>query len=842
VKTKPLDTPASRSPTQEDYVGLDTRQPTSERLGDDWPCSSERLGRRLSPASLGWCLLVVVASGVAVYAQEPLVATCGGLLALVFLPGLALVASVHWRDSRLSLGEVVLLAGAIGAAWLVLTTLVLALLRLQLGLPLLVFADFIALGLPLSAVGRGRAFSFRPTITRPELVQVALILAFAVPFRFANLGYTEFQGDESEVVLRALGVVQNLPDVLFYHGKGPAELLVTAALYSLGGQLTEASARLPFAVFNVVGILGLAAVVNRWFGAVAGLAAGLLLALNGYFIAFAHIAQYQSLVFMFSVAAIACAERYRASARDARWAVLAGLMIGTGTLAHYDALFAGPLAAGLIVLGLRMGGTAWRRAIPGLVAAVAVGTLAALLFFGPYLASPLIEYATERLSGRIGDDFPRNNLPTIVPAVNLYLSAYYALALLALAAVGLMVGLLRPPVRVRSSMVAGRRLVVAVTLWTMLPLLTYVMVVRKPGTHIHVALEGVTVLAAVGAAAVAARPWFAGRIRRALLIALAFVALSPVLAYHYTFFVVTQPEVVRSGLATEYPLYLAIVDPSARPGENLVPRKERFGFPYQAGWKAVGVLFADGRLQGSYDSNENPQITHWYTRDAWRCTAEPRYYLIAEDVQDEIEPPRRKIAAEYSLVADVTVGGRPKLHVYDHERQQGAPAVYAAEDLAARFDRDLSGPSLDPGRWARGPVAARPEQVGADFGEARLLGYRLYPEAPRAGGFVRLDLFWLPSVDGGGRDAVVRLGRGPVVGDGSGPGCDHSRSWEEWRVGRPFVQRHSIRIAESAAPGAYPLVVGMNSAPFGGMLPITGGPWAGQTLVEIAQIDLERKP
>ena len=62
---------------------------------------------------------------------------------------------------------------------------------------------------------------------------------------------------------------------------------------------------------------------------------------------------------------------------------------------------------------------------------------------------------------------------------------------------------------------------------------------------------------------------------------------------------------------------------------------------WQAGWKAAGVLFADGTLAGSYDSNEQPQVTYWYTRGVWRCSAAPRYYLIAENVQDQIDTPER---------------------------------------------------------------------------------------------------------------------------------------------------------------------------------------------------------
>ena len=171
--------------------------------------------------------------------------------------------------------------------------------------------------------------------------------------------------------------------------------------------------------------------------------------------------------------------------------------------------------------------------------------------------------------------------------------------------------------------------------WAAVPLLFYAFVARKPGTHVHVATSGLMLLAGAGFASL----WAAVRLRPAQLALAGAGAAALVLvgAYLVPVYLQTTAEVVRENRVGGLPL-------AWRPPGGL-PTKERFGFPYQAGWKTVGALYADGTLVGSYDSNEQPQVTHWYTRDAWRCSVDPRYYLIAENVQDEIETPRRVIGS-----------------------------------------------------------------------------------------------------------------------------------------------------------------------------------------------------
>ena len=129
---------------------------------------------------------------------------------------------------------------------------------------------------------------------------ITLLVAGAI-FRFVGLGYSDYQGDEARAALRAAAVLQGYEDVLMLHKKGPTEILLPTLIYTLTGHLTEATARLPFAIANFLGLFATFALGARLFNPLAGWVAAIFLALDGYFIGFAHIVQYQSVVFFTSL-------------------------------------------------------------------------------------------------------------------------------------------------------------------------------------------------------------------------------------------------------------------------------------------------------------------------------------------------------------------------------------------------------------------------------------------------------------------------------------------------------------------------------------------------------------
>ena len=99
-------------------------------------------------------------------------------------------------------------------------------------------------------------------------------------------------------------MIQGYDDVLFLHKKGPAEILLPTTLFALAGRVTEATARLPFALAGIAALGAAYLLGKRLFGSVAGWAAAMLLAVDGYLVAFSRIVQYQSIVILTSALVI----------------------------------------------------------------------------------------------------------------------------------------------------------------------------------------------------------------------------------------------------------------------------------------------------------------------------------------------------------------------------------------------------------------------------------------------------------------------------------------------------------------------------------------------------------
>jgi hypothetical protein len=302
--------------------------------------------------------------------------------------------------------------------------------------------------------------------------------------RFADLGYSEFQGDEARAMLRSAETIQNYRDALLGHKKGPAEILIPTAIYSLVDHMTEAMARLPFAVANMAGLFALWLLGRRLFGPVAGWAAAMLLALDGYFIGFARIVQYQSLVFLMDVLVVLAMYRLVAQARPrgrkhppghqcpgyrttpgepglpagspldralfpgqtafapgdpslTRYLTLAAIFLATGLLAHYEAALAALPAAYLLY-------AIWRRGVPlgmlarAMIVPVLVGGAMLASFYVPFVLNPGFESTYNYITvNRIGGSFPYNNLVDFWERTILYSSSYYVLLMIAATALGL---------------------------------------------------------------------------------------------------------------------------------------------------------------------------------------------------------------------------------------------------------------------------------------------------------------------------------------------------------------------------------------------------------------------
>lgn len=681
------------------------------------------------------------------------------------------------------------------------------------------------------------------------LLVLALVGGF---FRFTNLGYAEFQGDEARAALRAAAVIQGYEDVLLIHKKGPTEILLPTTVYSLTGRLTEASARLPFAVANVAGLFTLFLLGWRLFGPVAGWSAAMLLALDGYFIGFSRIVQYQSIVFLNAVLTVLILYRLTQHPRAlTRYLTLAAVILATGLLAHYEAgLAAIPALYLLFVL--------WRRGEPlarigrALVAPLSAGTALLATFYVPFVLHPnfiaTYVYLADR---RIGGSFPYNNIADFFLRTTVYSTTYYLVALIVLATCALAYAYWRGLRGRRALPIIGvltlgllltawqptwltigdadytvaffaLALVVAwlmprvtaeertLWLWFGIPMLLTFFFTVKPRTHVYVFFMPWALLA--GMVLQMGWTWSHESVgdRQALLagVGVTAVALSLFGSYEYWYFVYNQVEILRTWHENRPAGYWTVY---GEPDDKGI-----FGFPLRNGWKVVGTLYQEGVIDGIYATNEKEAwVPDWYTRGAVRCERDHVYYFFIDNLEPEDELERFRLHEtlknEYQLFGTVMVHGRPRMEIYKKTDEPIEPQTFDVNEFEARFDAryadpffPILNPTVDPD--IQNPLNYR---LGENI---RLEGYKLERTTVQPGDVLELTLYWRATGNVYERFKVFNQIIDPGVamyGQRDGySGCE-TLPTSKWNPGEIVVDAFRIPIYPDAELGTYPLLTGM---------------------------------
>lgn len=696
------------------------------------------------------------------------------------------------------------------------------------------------------------------------LVAVGIVAGF---FRFGNIGYAEFHGDESRAVLRAAAVIQGYENVLFIHRKAPGEILVPATVFAYAGRINEAAARLPFALANLVALLGALLLGWRMRSAVAGWAAALLLALDGYLVAFSRFVQYQSVVLLMSVAAVLVAWRlYRDPRSLARYMTVGALFLAVAVLFHWDGLLAWLPVGVLLIAMLVERKVPWARFWRGVLPAAVVGAATLALFFVPYFLQPNYEAAASYLvETRLAGQSPglRNNIVDIVARTAVYSSIYYIGTLVALAGAALILGW-RTGWGRKASWVAAAALVVTLGatiwradfptiggrdwtvlpwllligglwvaprlptaertlwLWFGLPLIASLFLIAAPRTHVHIFFVPWALVA--GLAVAAGWEWIAHRYSSpvAMGVALGGAAAATVLfgGWLYLAFVDARTEMVLNWTTAKPRFYWT---PAA---SDTIDAK--YGFPLNNGWKTPAALYADGTMSGDYDVLLwADYISWWYLRDQWRCYSTSDWYFTVRGLEPWAEPPEdvygRVEEQGFRQWGDVDVMGHPGMRLFAREgieTEQPAtmnPDAYeSAFDAAADPYLRLSFPAVEP---------PAPNRLDANFGNKLTLeGYDLeYEEPLRPGDTLALTLYWRGQVRIGESYKVSNQmydDRGNFAAQVDAvPVCDR-RETNRWRPGEEIIDRHTLTINEGTPPGIYPLYTVLYRADTGERMPL----------------------
>ncbi len=671
------------------------------------------------------------------------------------------------------------------------------------------------------------------------------VLLLAGGLFFFGLGQSEFQGDETMNLFDAGSALRGDDTALFFHRKGPAEIALPMALWGLSDGVTETSARLPFAWAGLLSVAGLYLLGRRLGGHRAGLIAAALLALNGFVIGFSRIVQYQSVVLMAGVLAVWCFVVFWAEDRP-RLQVLGALFLALGLLAHYDGIFAVPPVLYLYAAYLRRTRSPLRRAGPAFAAGLAVGLGSLALFYWPFWRSGALAQTSEYLAFRSGGRPLYDNLALGWWTGTTYNSTYYVI-FLAVAALALWVTRARSTgARIAAGVsLAGMAAVAAfpgawtwggfnlafapfllaavvafVTLrreaslnlalvWLAVPFLVYDFFgIKKPGTHFWTLFVGLILLASFGLV----RLWRRAPRRWAVPSAVAAVALlGPLFGYYVGIvFLRAEPDYRAGFPATKPALYWTT--------HAELPPQDYFGFPHKAGWAAIGALYAQGVLQGEYDSNEGGEITTWYVPDGPRyaCKPMPKYYFRAERVMDETASSTTAAALkDFDEVALLTIDGRPGIRIYQRRGTGPAPQFTTQSESA---------PIIAAEDWTRHVAAREPwnhltqmehfvqTPLSATFGgQAELLGYDLDATQARAGGRLVLTLYWRrvgPPIPESYKVFVHLESDRLWAGADDVPGCG---IWPTttWRTAEVIADRHVLDLPADLPPGDVPLSIGL---------------------------------
>jgi hypothetical protein len=438
-------------------------------------------------------------------------------------------------------------------------------------------------------------------------LQLTLLFGVGAYLRFANLGYSDFQGDEIKAICTTsqFQAISELLRYLLDQKKGPLQSLITCA-YSLidPNFISEHALRLPFALANLLALICLTLIIFHWFGRTSAIFASFLFATNGLFVAFGRIAQYQSLVILGTVVGILgltlAVERHGWRARGLYVGFIA---VALALLAHFDAAFALPPMAVLVVHWWlkHRDQSGFPRLREHLLMAAGLASVLLLAFYLPYVAglgSDQLEYWSGRFSGIPTDTLTVVQFYNPGPIVWMY-------------AVAIALGILRLGRSKRWQILLA---------WTLPPLVFMEALFETSRTHAYTYLLPLTILAGIGFDL--AVSWCSRRLGTwpgRLAQGTALFAMLGLAFSSHAILVDHQPE---------YPWNPKQILVWNAPGGDL---EGTFGFPYSRNWRELGDWFDGLPSDGAaLVTNEKSVIPAFYLP--------PRFTIEGEsvDLPDQI--------------------------------------------------------------------------------------------------------------------------------------------------------------------------------------------------------------
>lgn len=485
------------------------------------------------------------------------------------------------------------------------------------------------------------------TKLKEHLDSVAILL-LAGFLRFTNLGYSDYQGDEIKALFLP-DAGQSISDFLLTQRKGPVQFVITWLLKFFDLDYSnEFFMRLPFAIAGTLAVYFLYNFLKIHFGRKTAFLASFFVAVNGFFIAFSRIVQYQSFVILFMVLAL---YMFTLAAKSKVWSIK-GIYLGfifwaLSILSHYDGIFIFPFVLYLLglwvknqVLGfealIKFGSI---RKLKHLIYAGLIFTALLAVFYIPFIFN--IDAGTQsywqgRLSGTGGKISNSRYLFSVyqpIYVIHIYV-ILFIFGLMHLIQTTIMPMIFskafRGPAQYLMFMFLAKDFfkAVALTFWFLVPFVFLEGIVNIPGTHIYTYLLPAAVFMAFGVLFLEDLAFAIGRYiydRRNVWEFAVLAGITVVMIFMYL-----QSVFIFVDHAKEYPwsnkkfLFWVLPRPSATYHLSI------FGFPYNRDWDGIADYILNEipptpcPVEGNCPEGDMPKITVYSTNERDSIS---RYYV-----------------------------------------------------------------------------------------------------------------------------------------------------------------------------------------------------------------------
>jgi 4-amino-4-deoxy-L-arabinose transferase-like glycosyltransferase len=419
---------------------------------------------------------------------------------------------------------------------------------------------------------------------------IFLVLVVTTVLRLINLGYSNLQGDEIKALfLSPQG--QSVTDFLLTQRKGPIQFLITGAIKLITPDYSnEVLLRLPFALAGIASVFVFHKLLSNLFNSRLAFYASILLSVNGLFIAFSRIAQYQSFVILFSLLALYL---LATSHKDKRRIYVAAIMWALSILSHYDGVFIAPMVGVLLLRWYKNQEISRKKKIKVITNFTLIFTFLIATFYIPFVLA-LTDGTLNYWQGRIASSGSKISSSQYLFGLYNPLGVTYFYYLFSL--VGLFFA-------IRKSTLLTNGLL----LWIAVPFIFMEIFVAIPGTHIYTYLIPTMVLVSLGITSIEKK--FA-KLHNKYLTKIYEIAVALILC----FFTLTSYYVFVDN-RYEYPW-----EDESIFGLNLSKplsyyHLSLFGFPYNRTWEEVGEYLSSYDRTIPYTTNERSSISSYYIKN-----------------------------------------------------------------------------------------------------------------------------------------------------------------------------------------------------------------------------------